>query len=573
MGEIEDIKPQLCKEFTEITDTFDLVGIVGEGNYSKVHEGVARSDTAVHVAIKIIPKRKKGIVHAVREEISILNELAHTNILAVREVQESELEMYLITDLLSGGTLMERVVEGFVSSERIAGNTFRQILFAVKHIHSHKIIHRDLKPQNIVYVNSSEHSSFKIIDFGGAVRIKKDEVLDKQVGTVKYMAPEMINKHEYSLPVDMWSLGVLLYLLLGGIEPFQGHGTDLYMTIREGHFAFPSPTWDPVSSAAKDMVNALLTKDPTKRVTADAAIQHPWIFKDKDRFLTQALPDRSAQADIKKFIAKRSLLGAHHALVFIGRVTRLAAHPSRVNDVRLHNAARPDGNRNLGPKRATQMGPGRVSRSPRNQTGHQTCGACGGALQAEQSIETHIGAFHESCFVCGGCGARLTNFVEGPGGQPYHSHCLPASASAVNKCQACGKQCSSGIQACGSVFHERCFTCQLCSQVIVDTENYEEWENAPHHRSCLQHQRVQEPWLHNTHFGSEPAPNYRPPPTHSRAGMGGNRIITQDEAHPGSGPDVMVLQSKTTGKFCYSCGSKYISASAKFCSHCGSPKK
>mmetsp|Transcript_96668 Transcript_96668/g.162747 ORF Transcript_96668/g.162747 Transcript_96668/m.162747 type:complete len:470 (-) Transcript_96668:47-1456(-) len=325
------------------------------------------------------------------------------------------------------------------------------------------------------------------------------------------MSPEMASKKEYDLQTDMWSLGVLLYFLLSGQEPFNGHGPGLYQVIREGQFSFPSPQWDSVSTAAKDLVSNLLKKDPAKRLTINAAVQHSWVAREKDRWKQYSLPDLSQNQDPypRKFIAKRWLIGAIQAVIFSNVIRSLRGSQkagSQSDNVLLH-ASGASGGASL-----ARITPGKVRKSP-NKSGYNPrseCVACGRPVRPEDGVQVGDEYFHYNCFVCGACSQPMrSSYVEGPGGIPYHSECLPSphrpSKPQMEFCYVCSKPCQSGITALGRIYHERCFTCNICQLQITDEGNYEEENYEPHHRSCLQKQRVQEPWKYT---GNQVTPTF-----------------------------------------------------------------
>eukprot|EP01006_Ploeotia_vitrea_P017931 TRINITY_DN49170_c0_g1_i1.p1 TRINITY_DN49170_c0_g1~~TRINITY_DN49170_c0_g1_i1.p1 ORF type:complete len:659 (+),score=42.58 TRINITY_DN49170_c0_g1_i1:34-2010(+) len=654
MGDIADVKPGICKSFVNIEDVFDVAEQIGDGQYAKVFRATEK-ETGVDVAMKIIKKRKKGITHAIREERDLLVLCAHPQILKLHEVYESELEIYLATELLSGGTLWDRVLSGQVSTERIASNIFRQLLFALGNVHSKNVIHRDIKPQNVMFLEANTVTGLRLIDFGTAVKQKKEVEIDKQVGTVKFMAPEMANKKVYDEKVDMWSLGVVLYIMLSGLEPFTGQGTSLFVAIREAKVDYSAPPWQVVSTQAKDLLKKILVKNPKDRLSAEEAAKHAWVVRAKDQFSGYYLPDRRNIKDpyalIKKFNAKRLLCGAVWAHVAAFAMMRLAHNPvNRAADIYLQNSA----NVALSPMSAmsgggstlagsagrslTRLSPGRISRSP-NAGSRPTssgggggigalrksgarCGNCGLLVTPDEAISTSSQQFHYACFTCALCGHPIQgSYVEGPDGRPYHSVCMAephlTNRPAQNVCAGCGKPVVSGITALGAHYHDRCFTCKICSMPITEDSNYLSEGGEPYHKSCLTKLHAQEPWrlsapvvtgrrpsiesqAHSTMGGSEysaisPPGSYRPSSVRSSGGWDAQSTTssyaptttTTSELNPvvgahhhrpmrvaggGGGPPSSTASSSNGGfrsKFCHVCGARHPNATSRFCVECG----
>ena len=146
------------------------------------------------------------------------------------------------------------------------------------YIHSKGIVHRDLKPENLLYAAPSPNENLKLADFGLAHILKENEILETACGTPGYVAPEVLNGDGYQTPVDMWSLGVVLYILLCGFPPFYDDSTRiLFEIIKQGRYDFPPEYWDDVSESAKDLIRKLLVVDPAQRLTAAQVKEHPWV--------------------------------------------------------------------------------------------------------------------------------------------------------------------------------------------------------------------------------------------------------------------------------------------------------
>lgn len=276
------------KSKTELEKDYKLGRILGQGHFSSVRIAMTKADQKKW-AIKII---KRGSLapadkQSLASEISILQECNHPNIVGLHDIYESISDIYLVMELMIGGELFDRIVQKDHYSENEAKLAFIQIISAVCYCHDLNIVHRDLKPENILYESQAENSPLKLADFGLAYLLNSDEMLHASCGTPSFVAPEILRTgkggHGYGKEVDMWSLGVILYILLCGFPPF--HDDDhvrMFVLINKGEYVFPSPHWDGVSADAVDLIKHLLVVDPTQRYTATQASEHQWFCGNKD---------------------------------------------------------------------------------------------------------------------------------------------------------------------------------------------------------------------------------------------------------------------------------------------------
>ncbi|XP_053287361.1 calcium/calmodulin-dependent protein kinase type IV isoform X3 [Pleuronectes platessa] len=267
---------------------------------------------AVKVLKKTIDKK------IVRTEIGVLLRLTHPNIIQLKEIFETDTDIALVLELVTGGELFDRIVERGYYSERDAAHVIKQILEAVAYLHEHGVVHRDLKPENLLYADLSLDAPLKIADFGLS-KIIDDQVTMKTVcGTPGYCAPEILRGNAYGPEVDMWSVGVILYILLCGFEPFFDPRGDQYMYSRilNCDYEFVSPWWDEVSLNAKDLVSKLIVLDPHKRLSVREALHHPWVLGKAARFSHMDTTQRKLQ----EFNARRKLKAAMKAVVATSRM-------------------------------------------------------------------------------------------------------------------------------------------------------------------------------------------------------------------------------------------------------------
>lgn len=253
---------------------------LGSGTFAKVKKAVRRSDKMT-VAVKIIDKAvlEKRDLDSLHEEVEIMNKVDHPNCVKLIEMFETPTHLYLVMELLAGGELYDRIILRKTHTEPEAALMLQQVGSALKHLHSLGVTHRDLKPENLLFVSKDFNSSLKITDFGLAkCRPNKGKLMLSCCGTPAYVAPEVLNRIGYTEAVDVWSLGVIFYILLCGFPPFQNDNTvKLYSQIRKGEYGFPSPFWDKVSKEAKDLVKAMITVDPKERITIDEMMEHPFM--------------------------------------------------------------------------------------------------------------------------------------------------------------------------------------------------------------------------------------------------------------------------------------------------------
>eukprot|EP00291_Cryptomonas_curvata_P029839 CAMPEP_0172208050 /NCGR_PEP_ID=MMETSP1050-20130122/34224_1 /TAXON_ID=233186 /ORGANISM="Cryptomonas curvata, Strain CCAP979/52" /LENGTH=532 /DNA_ID=CAMNT_0012887533 /DNA_START=362 /DNA_END=1959 /DNA_ORIENTATION=- len=216
-----------------------------------------------------------------------MKKVNHPNCVALHGVFDESSKTYLVLDLITGGTVMDRIIANDHFSEKDAASVTADVLNAIHYLHSIGITHRDLKPENLLYASndpdSPDYNTIKVADFGLAKFVTENSMMKTTCGTPGYVAPEVLDPYlpftnGYGPEVDLWSMGVVLYIMLCGFPPFYDDSTAvLFKQIRKGEYTFPSPYWDEVSQGAKDIVSKMLVVDPTKRYTARQCLDHPWI--------------------------------------------------------------------------------------------------------------------------------------------------------------------------------------------------------------------------------------------------------------------------------------------------------
>ena len=217
---------------------------LGSGAFSVVKEGTSRS-TGETFAIKVVHKGELNDEdeQALQDEIAVLNELHHPNIIHLYGVYEDPAHYYLVTEQMRGGELFDRIVQKAYYNEKEARDTCLVLFHAIRYCHSKQVAHRDLKPENLLLHSTDSDSNIKLADFGFAKKCPQPNSLTTQCGTPGYVAPEILEGTAYDTQADMWSLGVIVYILLGGYPPFvENNQRDLFRKIRRGQYEFHEGT-------------------------------------------------------------------------------------------------------------------------------------------------------------------------------------------------------------------------------------------------------------------------------------------------------------------------------------------
>ena len=264
-------------------DYYDKLKILGEGSFGLVYLGKHKI-SGVERAIKNINKDKAHLTaeeeKTLKKEINILKTLDHPNIMKVYEYFDNPDCFTIVSELCTGGELF-KIIEDHRLKENAGKYVMKQLLSAVAFCHKNGIIHRDLKPENILLEEKEEETkeyfTIKVIDFGTSGMGKKGQKYNEVIGTPFYIAPEVLNNN-YDEKCDMWSCGVILYVMLSGEPPFYGDNDDeIYNQILTTEVKFEEKEWDGISEEAKDLIRKLLNKNNKERLSAVEALNHPWI--------------------------------------------------------------------------------------------------------------------------------------------------------------------------------------------------------------------------------------------------------------------------------------------------------
>ena len=255
---------------------------IGQGHFADVYR-VKEKSTGTEYAAKYIKKKRlessrRGVSKKdIQNEVNILAEMDHENIIYLHQVYENRQHVILVLELVGGGELFDFISEREWLTEEEASYFVKQILLGIKHMHSKGVAHLDLKPENVMLKGANSHE-LKLIDFGVSKKLSKDVEVREMLGTTEFVSPEVINFEPISLNSDMWSLGVISYIMLSGASPFLGDTQqDTYANIMACDYEFDEEFFSETSELAKDFIRKLLVKDHNKRMSVDECLVHPWI--------------------------------------------------------------------------------------------------------------------------------------------------------------------------------------------------------------------------------------------------------------------------------------------------------
>mmetsp|Transcript_24174 Transcript_24174/g.42957 ORF Transcript_24174/g.42957 Transcript_24174/m.42957 type:complete len:525 (+) Transcript_24174:315-1889(+) len=274
------IKTSLISERVRVDNVrhqYRFMQIIGQGQYGVVREAQRRRDKQ-RVAVKSIAKRElQRDLTFMRRELDILQSVDHPNIIRLYETYEDEKYLHIVVELCTGGELLDRLLEKGMLSEAETAETLRYILSAVHHLHTLKIVHRDLKPENILFANTQSLADLKLADFGLSCKFSNEELkLSSFVGTPYYLAPEVI-QGKYGSQCDVWSIGVMMYFLLSGTQPFAASSVvEVMQKVLSGSYDFNGSVWQQVSREATDLISKMLVTNPKTRITIPNVLQHSW---------------------------------------------------------------------------------------------------------------------------------------------------------------------------------------------------------------------------------------------------------------------------------------------------------
>ncbi|XP_042520551.1 calcium-dependent protein kinase 2-like [Macadamia integrifolia] len=273
----------LGKPLEYLKSHYTLGKELGRGQFGVTYL-CSENSTGHTYACKSISKRKlvsKNDKDDIKREIQIMQHLSgQPNIVEFKGSFEDRQSVHVVMELCAGGELFDRIIAKGHYSEKAAANTFRSIVNVVHVCHFMGVMHRDLKPENFLLSSKGEGAKLKATDFGLSVFIEEGRVYRDIVGSAYYVAPEVLRR-SYGKEIDIWSAGVILYILLSGVPPFWAETEkEIFDAILKGDIDFDSAPWPSISSGGKDLIRRMLTQDPKKRITSAQILEHPWLRED-----------------------------------------------------------------------------------------------------------------------------------------------------------------------------------------------------------------------------------------------------------------------------------------------------
>uniref|UniRef100_A0A8B9P1T4 Myosin light chain kinase 2, skeletal/cardiac muscle n=1 Tax=Apteryx owenii TaxID=8824 RepID=A0A8B9P1T4_APTOW len=278
--------------------------ILGGGKFGEVHT-CTEKQTGLKLAAKVIRKQGAKDKEMVLLEIDVMNQLNHRNLIQLYDAIETPREIILFMEFVEGGELFERIIDDDYHLTEVDCMVFvRQICEGIRFMHHMRVLHLDLKPENILCVAATGHM-VKIIDFGLARRYNPQEKLKVNFGTPEFLSPEVVNYEQVTYATDMWSMGVITYMLLSGLSPFLGdNDTETLNNVLAANWYFDEETFESVSEEAKDFVSNLIIKEKSARMSAGQCLQHPWLnnLAEKAKRCNRRL---KSQVLLKKYVMRR----------------------------------------------------------------------------------------------------------------------------------------------------------------------------------------------------------------------------------------------------------------------------
>jgi len=301
----------------KIQDFYDIdKKKLGEGSYGSVSKAKNKSTGQIR-AVKNIAKAQMKNIERFKMEIKIMKDMDHPNIIKLHESFEDQRSIYLVMEMCSGGELFDRIIEAGHFSEVQAAILMQQVVRAIFYMHENHVTHRDLKPENFLFMTKDpiDKNLLKIIDFGLSCSFAPGQQLSTKAGTPYYVAPQVL-AGKYDEMSDMWSIGVIMYVMLCGYPPFFGEtDADVLAKVRLGNFSFQANDWKNVSEDAKNLIRNLLKMNPRDRFTAQLTLNHDWIKNRAPKAKSVNLSDGSLINNMKSFRSSNKLKKAALATI------------------------------------------------------------------------------------------------------------------------------------------------------------------------------------------------------------------------------------------------------------------
>lgn len=310
--------------YGNFSSAYSIGRTLGRGQFGTVKQCTRKDDGNTKYAVKCIDKSNLSLKdeESIREEIQILEYLDHPNVIRLFDSYDETNYHYIVTELMEGGELFDRIVSKTTYSEKETRDVCKIVFEAIRYCHDLNICHRDLKPENLLLFSEHDDSHhIKIADFGLARRVSPNNpnCLRTKCGTPEYAAPDVFCGKTYGVKSDMWSMGVIIFILLSGYPPFTEQSTSkLLLKIRSAKYTFDDEYWCNVSDGAKDLVSKLLVVDPQKRLSANDALNHKWMLKSDASLAKLDLGDNFE--NLKKFNANRKFRATARAVIMSNKL-------------------------------------------------------------------------------------------------------------------------------------------------------------------------------------------------------------------------------------------------------------
>ncbi|XP_054624628.1 myosin light chain kinase, smooth muscle-like isoform X2 [Dunckerocampus dactyliophorus] len=309
----------------KVKDHYDVHEKLGVGKFGQVFR-LSHKETGQVCAGKFYRAKSSKERLAAHREIDLMNCLHHPKLVQCLAAYESRYELVMVMEYIAGGELFERIVDdNFEHTEPTSARYMQQILEGMQYVHKQNIVHLDLKPENIVCVDTAG-TQIKIIDFGLASKLEDGKPLMVMHGTPEFVAPEVINYEPVGLETDMWSIGVICFILLSGESPFQGNSNaETFTLVAAARYEFDPESFEDISDQAKDFIGALLKKDRRCRLSCTEALVHPWMasFTPLTRRPTKSL----RKERMRRFLAKCKWKKTGKAVLALQRMSNLSNRP------------------------------------------------------------------------------------------------------------------------------------------------------------------------------------------------------------------------------------------------------
>lgn len=318
VGEVElrfPYRDVVIKRGIDVKEIYDLQSEIGRGKFGTVYK-CREKNSGLELAAKFIPVSRKEDRRGVEREIEIMRKLQHPRLIQIYDAFDCGKIIVVVLELIEGGELFERVIgDDFILTEKSCTVFMRQICEGVEYIHKQNILHLDMKPENILCL-SKNGNRIKIIDFGLARKYDPNKKLQVLFGTPEFVAPEVVNFDQIGFGTDMWSVGVICYVLLSGLSPFMGEtDVETMANVTIAKYDFDDEAFDEISVSAKDFITKLLLKDKGARLTASQALLHPWLHESSIHS-EMAL----SKTKLKRYVIKKRWIKAVNTIIALQRM-------------------------------------------------------------------------------------------------------------------------------------------------------------------------------------------------------------------------------------------------------------